>query len=48
MRATKVAIAEALRTDAAVSALVPAAQVFSGRAATVPVLPSHRSDRRLV
>ena len=40
MRATKTAIAEALRTDAAVSALVPAAQVFAVERATIPTLPS--------
>ena len=40
MRATKVAIAEALRTDAAVSELVPAAQVFAVERATIPALPS--------
>ena len=40
MRPVKVAIAEALRTDAAVSELVPAAQVFAVERATIPVLPS--------
>ena len=36
MRATKVAIADALRDDPAVSALVPSAQVFAVERATVP------------
>ena len=40
MRPVKVAIAAALRTDAAVSALVPEVQLFSVEKATVPVLPS--------
>ena len=40
MRATKTAIAEALRTDAAVSELVPRAQIFAVERATVPTLPS--------
>ena len=40
MRATKVAIADALRADPAVSALVPSAQVFAVERATVPSLPS--------
>ena len=40
MRATKVAIAEALRIDPAVSELVPPGQVFAVERATVPVLPS--------
>ena len=38
MRATKRALAEALRTDAAV--LVPPAQIYAVERATVPVLPS--------
>ena len=40
MRATKIAIADALRTDPAVSDLVPAAQVFAVERATLPTLPS--------
>ena len=40
MRATKQAIAEALRIDPAVSELVPAAQVFAVERATLPTLPS--------
>lgn len=40
MRATKRAIAEAIRTDAAVLSLVPAAQVFAVERATLPTLPS--------
>ena len=40
MRATKTAIAAALRTDAAVSATVPPAQVFSVERSTLPSLPS--------
>ena len=40
MRPTKLAIADALRTDPAVGELVPAAQVFSVEHATVPTLPS--------
>ena len=40
VRSTKVAIAEALRTDGAVAALVPAAHVFAVERATVPSLPS--------
>ena len=40
MRPVKVALSRALRTDAAVSALVPPAQVFSVERSTVPVLPS--------
>ena len=40
MRATKVAIAEALRTDAAVSELVPDAQIYAVERATLPVLPA--------
>ena len=40
MRPVKVAIAAALRTDEAVSELVPPAQVFSVERSTVPVLPS--------
>ena len=40
MRAAKQAIAEALRTDAAVSELVPDAQVYATERATIPVLPS--------
>ena len=40
MRATKQAVAEALRTDAAVSTLVPATSVYATERATVPQLPS--------
>ena len=40
MRATKVALASALRTDAAASVLVPDAQVYAVERATVPQLPS--------
>ena len=40
MRAVKVAIAAALRTDAAVSELVPAAQVYAVERATLPTLPA--------
>ena len=40
MRGAKLAIAEALRTDDAVSVLVPATQVFSTERATIPQLPS--------
>ena len=40
MRATKVAIADALRDDPAVSALVPSAQVFACERAVVPSLPA--------
>ena len=40
MRATKQAIADALRTDPAVSELVPAAQIFSVERATIPTLPA--------
>ena len=40
MRPVKTAIAEALRTDAAVSELVPDAQIFAVERATVPTLPS--------
>ena len=40
MRATKVAIAAAIAADAAVSELVPAAQVFAVERATVPTLPA--------
>ena len=40
MRPVKLAIADALRTDAAVSALVPDAQVFATERATIPTLPS--------
>ena len=40
MRATKQAIAEALRTDAAVAELVPAGQVFAVERAVIPALPS--------
>ena len=40
MRPTKLAIADALRTDPAVGELVPAAQVFSVERATVPTLPA--------
>ena len=40
MRATKQAIAEALRTDRALSVLVPDAQVFAVERATIPTLPS--------
>ena len=40
MRPVKVAIAEALRTDAAVSELVPDAQIFAVERATIPSLPA--------
>ena len=40
MRATKQAIAAALRDDAAVAALVPGGQVFAVERATVPTLPA--------
>ena len=40
MRASKQAIAAALAADAAVAALVPAAQVFSVERATIPSLPA--------
>ena len=40
MRPTKLAIADALRTDPAVGELVQAAQIFSVERATVPTLPS--------
>ena len=40
MRRVKVALAEALRTDAAVSELVPDAQIFATERAVLPVLPS--------
>ena len=40
MRPVKVAIAAALRTDAAVSELVPATSVYAVERATVPTLPS--------
>ena len=40
MRATKTAIAEALRTDAAVSELVPPAQIYAVERATLPTLPA--------
>ena len=40
MRATKTAIAEALRTDAAVSELVPDAQIFATERSTLPILPA--------
>ena len=40
MRATKTAIAEALRTDAAVSELVPRAQIYAVERATLPTLPA--------
>lgn len=40
MRATKLAIAEALRTDASVAQTVPPGQVYSVERATLPTLPS--------
>ena len=40
MRATKLAVAEALRTDAAVAGLVPGAQIYSVERVTVPQLPA--------
>ena len=40
MRATKLAIAAALAADAAVSNLIPAAQVFAVERAVIPALPS--------
>ena len=40
MRLVKVAIAEALRSDPGVSALVPATSVYATERATIPQLPS--------
>ena len=40
MRAAKLAIAAALRTDAAVAELVPAGQIFATERATLPTLPA--------
>ena len=40
MRDAKVAIAEAIRTDAAVLSLVPPSQVYAVERATLPTLPS--------
>ena len=40
MRASKLALAAALRSDAAVSALVPDAQIFATERSTLPTLPS--------
>ena len=40
MRAAKTAIAAALRTDAAVSELVPPAQIYAVERATLPTLPA--------
>ena len=40
MRPVRSAIADALRTDAAVSALVPDAQIYATERATIPTLPS--------
>ena len=40
MRATKTAIAAALKSDAAIAALVPDAQVYAVERATIPQLPS--------
>ena len=40
MRATKLAIAAALRTDAAVAELLPGSQIFSVERVTIPILPS--------
>ena len=40
MRATKQAVAEALRTDAAVKELVPATSVYAVERATLPTLPA--------
>ena len=40
MRATKLAIADALRTDPAVSALIPGSHIFSVERATIPTLPA--------
>ena len=40
MRPVKTAIAEALRTDEAVSALVPRAQIYAVERATLPTLPA--------
>ena len=40
MRATKVAIAKALRTDAEVSELVPVTSVYAVERATLPTLPA--------
>ena len=46
MRRVKVALAEALRTDEAVSELVPATNVYAGRAGHAADAASGRSDRR--
>ena len=40
MRPVKVAIAAALAADDAVSALVPAAQIYATERATLPTLPA--------
>ena len=40
MRAVKVALADALRADPAVAALVPVGQIYSVERATIPTLPS--------
>ena len=40
MRPVKVALSRALRTDAAVSELVPPTQIYAVERSTVPVLPS--------
>ena len=56
VRSAKLAIAKALAADPAVSALVPAAQIYAVERATLPVLPaveivavtSARTDRPLV
>ena len=56
MRTVKLAVAQALADDPAVSALVPAEQVFATERATIPSLPaieivgvtSERTDRPLI
>ena len=40
LRATKLAIAMALKSDKAIAALIPAAQIFSVERSTIPVLPA--------
>ena len=40
MRATKVAIAAAIAADKAVTALIPAAQIYAVERSTIPTLPS--------
>ena len=56
VRAAKAAIADALRADDAITALVPTEQIFTTERATLPVLPaiellvvsSERTDRPLI